>query len=50
MNINMEKISEKVSSSIEEALVNLGKKEPLKDGVDLVEIAKKLSAKKFGKK
>ena len=38
-----------INTAIADALLKL-KKEPLqKDGVDLVEIAKKLSEKKFGK-
>jgi len=49
MNINIEKTSETpVSTAIADALLKL-KKEPQKDGVDLTEIAKKLSDKKFGK-
>jgi hypothetical protein len=46
----MEKTSEKVSSSIGEALANLGKETPSNDDINLVDIAKKLSTKKFGKK
>ena len=38
-----------ISTVISEALLKL-KKEPEKEGVDLLEIAKKLSTKKFGKK
>ena len=45
----MEKPTE-ISTAIEGALANLAKKEPTKEGVDLVEITKKLSARKFGKK
>lgn len=52
----MEKGSEQpeVSSAITEGLLKLNKKEskqePLKEGVNLLAITKKLSAKKFGKK
>jgi len=46
----MEKMSENlVSPAIKEALVNLKKDEP-KEGVDLLDIAEKLSRKKFKKK
>jgi hypothetical protein len=53
MNINMNKNIEKTSdtpinTAITDALLKL-KKEPQKDGVDLTEIAKKLSDRKFGK-
>jgi hypothetical protein len=48
MNTNMEKTQESPVEAISEALLKL-KKEPQKDGVDLVDIAKKLSEKKFGK-
>lgn len=44
----MEKGKE-ISGVIAGALANLSKKEPAKEGVDLVEITKKLSEKKFGK-
>ena len=37
-----------INTAITEALLKL-KKEPQKEGVDLVDIAKKLSEKKFGK-
>jgi hypothetical protein len=51
MNINIEKTLETpINTAIADALLKL-KKEPLqKDGVDLVEIAKKLSGRKFGLK
>ena len=53
MNTNMENTSEpQLSSVIAEGLLKL-KKDPTKEtkeGVDLLEIAKKLSSKKFGKK
>ena len=50
MNKNIEKAPESLmSESISEALLKL-KKEPLKEGVDLLDIAKKLSSKKFDKK
>jgi hypothetical protein len=49
MNTNIEKTQDSpINSAIAEALLKL-KKEPQKDGVDLVDIAKKLSDKKFGK-
>ncbi|MFA5696305.1 MAG: hypothetical protein WC917_02515 [Bacilli bacterium] len=49
MNTNIEKTQDDpINSAIAEALLKL-KKEPQKDGVDLVDIAKKLSDKKFGK-
>lgn len=38
-----------ISGVIAGALANLSKKDTAKEGVDLVEIAKKLSEKKFGK-
>ena len=48
-NENEEELSKKpVFTAISEALLKL-KKEPQKEGVDLVGIAKKLSEKKFGK-
>lgn len=47
--MNMEQTpNEQVNTAITDALLKL-KKEPQKDGVDLTEIAKKLSDKKFGK-
>jgi hypothetical protein len=48
--MNIEKTLETpINTAISDALLKL-KKEPLqKDGVDLVDIAKKLSDKKFGK-
>lgn len=52
MNKNIEKTAEVdnlISPAIAEALSKL-KKEPVKDGIDLLEITKKLSEKKFGKK
>ena len=51
MNIkNIEKTSDTpINTAITEALLKL-KKEPAKDGVDLLDITKKLSSKKFGKK
>ena len=50
MNKIIEKAPEKMmSESISEALLKL-KKEPVKEGVDLLSIAKKLSSKKFDKK
>ena len=49
MNTNIEKTPENsIKEAITEALFKL-KKEPTKEGVDLVDIAKKLSDKKFGK-
>jgi hypothetical protein len=46
----MEKVQDNtVSESIAEALLKL-KKEPQKEGVDLLDITKKLSSKKFDKK
>ena len=51
MNTNMEKTSENlVSPAISEALLKLKKEPQEKEGVDLVDIAKKLSEKKFGKR
>lgn len=47
MNTNNAK---EVSSAIEVALANLNPKEPTRDEVDLTEIAKKLSERKFGKR
>jgi len=52
--INMNKIMEKtqdnpMSETISDALIKL-KKEPQKEGVNLLDIAKKLSSKKFDKK
>jgi hypothetical protein len=41
--------ADSIKEAITESLLKL-KKEPEKDGVDLVDIAKKLSEKKFGKK
>jgi len=50
MNINMEKTQDSpINEAISEVLLKL-KKEPQKEGVDLVDIAKKLSEKKFGKR
>lgn len=53
MNKNIEKMSDNpvntTSTAIADALLKL-KKEPQKDGVDLLEITKKLSSKKFGKR
>jgi hypothetical protein len=50
MNNNMEKAPDiNLSESIAEALLKL-KKEPQKEGVDLLDITKKLSSKKFDKK
>lgn len=37
-----------ISTAITDALLKL-KKEPQKDGIDLVDITKKLSSKRFGK-
>ena len=49
MNKIMEKMSGKPSSqTITDALLNLQR--PSKKGIDLLNIAKKLSSKKFGKK
>lgn len=49
MNTNMDKTQDgSINEAISEALLKL-KKEPQKEGVDLVDIAKKLSDKKFGK-
>lgn len=45
----MEKVSEKVGNAISEGLQKLNKKEP-KEGVNLLEITKKLTDRKFGKK
>ena len=46
----MEKVSDTpINAAIAEALLKLQKDTP-KDGVDLTDITKKLSAKKFGKK
>jgi hypothetical protein len=47
MNINDAK---GVSSAIEVALATLQQKEPAKEGVDLVEITRKLTERKFGKR
>jgi len=48
--MNMEKTSgDQISSTISEALLKL-KEEPKKEKVDLVDIVKKLSSKKFDKK
>ena len=50
MNINMEKMSNKPKTKIiTDALLKL-KKAPAKDGLNLLDIAKKISSKKFGKK
>lgn len=50
MNKIIEQVSNNpVSESITEALLRL-KKEPQKEGVNLLDIAKKLSSKKFDKK
>jgi hypothetical protein len=50
MNKNIEKTSENtISESIADALLKL-KKEPQKEGVNLLDITKKLSSKKFDKK
>jgi len=50
MKTNMEKSSEApVSEAISEALLKLKKDQP-KEGVNLLEITKKLSAKRFGKR
>ena len=51
MNINnVEKTSDTpISTVISEALLKL-KKDPEKEGIDLLGITKKLSSKKFGKK
>lgn len=50
MNKNMEKVSDNpINTAISEALLKL-RKEPQKEGVDLLGIAKKLSSKKFEKK
>lgn len=50
MNNNMEKVSNNpLSESIAEALLKL-KKEPQREGVDLLDITKKLSSKKFEKR
>ena len=53
MNKNIEKVEKTsdvpISEAITEALFKL-KKEPVKDGVDLTDIAKKLSSRKFGKR
>ncbi len=38
-----------INTAISEALIKL-KREPEKEGVDLLDITKKLSSKKFGKK
>lgn len=47
---NTEKTSDTpMSTAISEALLKL-KKEPEKEGVDLLDITKKLTSKKFGKK
>lgn len=49
MNTNMENTQDNpINTAISEALLKL-KKDPQKEGVDLVDIAKKLSDKKFGK-
>lgn len=48
---NIEKTSENlINTAITEGLSKLGKKETPKEGVDLLDITKKLSQKKFGKK
>lgn len=50
MNKNIEKVSDtSVNTAITEALLKLKKDMP-KDGVDLLNITRKLSSKKFGKK
>ena len=50
MNKNIEKTLENpIGTAITDALLKL-KKEPQKDGIDLLDITKKLSAKKFGGK
>ena len=50
MNKNMEKVSDApMSETISEALLKL-KKEPQKEGINLLDIAKKLSSKKFDKR
>lgn len=50
MNKNIEKVSDTpINSAITEALLKLQRDTP-RNGVDLTEIAKKLSSKKFGKK
>ena len=50
MNKDIEKVSDNpVSESITEALLKL-KKEPQKEGVNLLDITKKLSSKKFDKR
>jgi hypothetical protein len=48
MNTNNEKQDNPINSAITEVLQKI-KKEPTKEGVDLLDIAKKLSEKKFGK-
>jgi hypothetical protein len=53
MNKIMEKVDSKVSEAISEGLQKLKKAPPQekpKEGVNLLEITKKLSEKKFGKK
>lgn len=47
---NIEKVESPINEAISEALIKLNKKDPQKDGVDLLEITKKLSSKKFGKR
>lgn len=50
MNTNIEKTSdEPINTAISEALLKLKKEPPTKEGLDLSDIAKKLSEKKFGK-
>ena len=47
----MEKISDKsTSETVSNALLEMKKKEEPKEGVSLLDITKKLSSKKFGKK
>ena len=49
MNKDIEKVPDNlINTAISEALLKL-KKEPQKEGVDLLDITKKLSSKKFGK-
>lgn len=46
-----EKVSDTpINTAIAEALFKLKKESQAKDGVDLLDITKKLSSKKFGKK
>jgi hypothetical protein len=48
---DIEKVSETpIVKVITEGLLKLNKKEPTKEGVNLLDITKKISTKKFGKR